>query len=75
MQKVVALNKKDVFALKKFIKKSLIKKSTQAAVQEQRIMVVGITNVGKSTLINTLTGTGKAKTGSQPGVTRGETMD
>jgi len=35
-----------------------------------RAMVVGIPNVGKSTLINRLSGAVKAKTGNRPGVTR-----
>lgn len=35
-----------------------------------RAMVVGITNVGKSTFINTVTGTKKAKAEDRPGVTR-----
>lgn len=37
-----------------------------------RIMVVGIPNVGKSTLINRLTGRKSAVTGNKPGVTRGK---
>lgn len=37
-----------------------------------RVMVVGIPNVGKSTLINQLVGKGSAKTGDKPGVTRGK---
>lgn len=36
-----------------------------------RAMVVGIPNVGKSTFINSLSGRAAAKTGNQPGVTRG----
>ncbi|MDR1320752.1 MAG: ribosome biogenesis GTPase YlqF [Gracilibacteraceae bacterium] len=36
-----------------------------------RIMVVGIPNIGKSSLINRLTGGAQAKTGNKPGVTRG----
>ncbi len=36
-----------------------------------RMMVVGIPNVGKSTLINSLAGRSSAKTGDKPGVTRG----
>ena len=35
-----------------------------------RALVAGITNVGKSTFINTFTGTKKAKTEDRPGVTR-----
>jgi len=37
-----------------------------------RLMVVGIPNVGKSSLINRLTGSKSAKTGNKPGVTRGK---
>ncbi len=36
-----------------------------------RVMVVGIPNVGKSTLINSLARKASAKTGNKPGVTRG----
>lgn len=36
-----------------------------------RAMVVGIPNVGKSTLINTVAGRSIAKTGNRPGVTKG----
>ncbi|HAV00722.1 MAG: ribosome biogenesis GTPase YlqF [Lachnospiraceae bacterium] len=37
-----------------------------------RAMVAGIPNVGKSTLINTLSGRAGAKTGNKPGVTKGK---
>lgn len=37
-----------------------------------RAMVVGIPNVGKSTLINSIAGKSSAKTGNKPGVTKGK---
>lgn len=37
-----------------------------------RVMVVGIPNVGKSTVINAMVGKGTAKTGDKPGVTKGK---
>jgi len=37
-----------------------------------RLMVVGIPNVGKSTFINTFTGSARAKAADKPGVTRGK---
>lgn len=37
-----------------------------------RVMICGIPNVGKSTLINTLVGRKAAKTGDEPGVTKNE---
>lgn len=37
-----------------------------------RIMILGIPNVGKSTLINTLAGRAAAKTGNEPAVTRAQ---
>ncbi len=37
-----------------------------------RIMIIGIPNVGKSTLINQLVGKKVAKTGNKPGVTKGK---
>lgn len=39
---------------------------------EARALVVGVPNVGKSTIINRLAGSAKARTGAMPGVTRGK---
>jgi ribosome biogenesis GTPase A len=38
----------------------------------KRVGVVGIPNVGKSSILNRLLGTGAAKTGNLPGITRGK---
>ncbi|MEJ5257606.1 MAG: GTPase [Fervidobacterium sp.] len=46
-------------------------KSVPVKSPNPRIVVVGVPNVGKSTIINKIIGRHKAKTGAQPGVTRG----
>ncbi len=43
-----------------------------SAVGEARAMVVGVPNVGKSSLINRLAGRARARTGALPGITRGK---
>lgn len=40
--------------------------------KDVRIMVIGIPNVGKSALINSISGRARTKTGDKPGVTRGK---
>lgn len=44
----------------------------KASGRAKRIGVVGIPNVGKSSILNRLLGTGAARTGNTPGVTRGK---
>lgn len=46
-------------------------RSEAASRRALRLMIVGVPNVGKSSLINRLVGRRSAKTGSKPGVTRG----
>ncbi|WP_432665125.1 ribosome biogenesis GTPase YlqF [Wukongibacter baidiensis] len=47
-------------------------KSKGRKVRPIRVMIVGIPNVGKSSLINKLAGKKSAKTGNKPGVTKGK---
>ena len=43
-----------------------------SAIKPCRLMIVGVPNCGKSSLINRLTGHKRAKTGDRPGVTKGK---
>lgn len=74
---VNALNRQGFQAVMREIEK-LYKPAAEAMlergwrVRPPRVMVVGIPNVGKSTFLNSVVGRKSAKTGPQPGVTRGK---
>ncbi len=57
-------------ALRQVCAEKLERNAQKGVSKPLRALVAGITNVGKSTFINTFTGTKKAKTEDRPGVTR-----
>ncbi len=62
---------KDVLRLIEKAASEAIEKAAQKGVHKTvRVMVTGVPNVGKSTLINALHGSNIAKTGDKPGVTK-----
>ena len=48
------------------------KRTGSAAARPFRLMIVGVPNVGKSSLINRMTGKKSTQTGNKPGVTKGK---
>ena len=54
--------------------KALVPPSTSQRIKPRVAMVVGIPNVGKSTLINKLTGRVIAKTGNEPAITKAQQL-
>ncbi len=71
-----ATKKNDKAKLIQFIKKSLEEKiqhnKNRGIKKDIKLMIVGIPNSGKSTVINLLANQASAKTGNMPGVTRGQ---
>lgn len=71
--KAIALTTENVATAKSIL--SLIKKlvpNKDAEGKQINAVIMGIPNVGKSTLINTLVGKAKAKVGNEPAVTKGQ---
>ena len=59
-------------AAKNVISDKISRDSERGLTRPVRLMIAGIPNVGKSSLINRLSGRAAAKTGDKPGVTRGK---
>ena len=65
-------SKKLLEAVKNLNIKKLVKNEKRGITIPLRMMIIGVPNCGKSTLINNLCGKGKAITGDRAGVTRGK---
>lgn len=62
---------KDIIEKIQHATKDIVDKALEKGIRKTvRVMVLGVPNVGKSTLINQLRGKGIAQTGDRPGVTR-----
>ena len=76
IRRVMALNLQSGENIKKLLKAletEQRKRNEERSVKRPlRIMIVGVPNVGKSSLINRLTGKRSAQTGDKPGVTKGK---
>ena len=68
--RVSGTSKKIVSGLNKLLHERLAAAKAKGITRPIRAIVIGVTNSGKSTLINNLAKKGKTKTGDRPGVTR-----
>jgi ribosome biogenesis GTPase A len=59
-------------AVRQLLQEKIARNATRGMTKALRIMIVGIPNVGKSTLINQISGRKGAKAENRPGVTRGK---
>ena len=59
-------------AVRSVLKEKLERDAAKGMTRPMRVMVVGIPNVGKSTMINQISGRKGAKAENRPGVTRGK---
>ena len=67
----LSLKSKELLAAIDRSVQDIVEKAEEKGIRKTvRVMVIGVPNVGKSTLINRLRGTGIAKTGDRPGVTK-----
>ena len=76
VRSVMALNLQSGENIKKLLKaletEQKRRNEERSVKRPLRIMIVGVPNVGKSSLINRLTGKRSAQTGDKPGVTKGK---
>ncbi len=65
------LNSKETMAMIERVTRELVEKALDKGIRKTiRAMIIGVPNVGKSTMINRLHGQSIVKTGDRPGVTR-----